>query len=192
MLITFDQKSNAQDRKSWSDSSNAWCTRKMNFTFYVLGFGLVSGVAKVFPVSSVSLARKSSSTTRPDDEMGSQIGHVTSRRGQDMYTTDREERPRDQFEIQFRHQVASCVVDFPADERELTGKTFTIPLTCTSPNPNMYVKFIFPWSSPLKFEEQSLPIKPHRAISNDQSNFREVFSLGHTSVIIKAGSPPPP
>ena len=31
---------------------------KMNFT-YVLGFGLVSGVVKVFPVSSLSLARKS-------------------------------------------------------------------------------------------------------------------------------------
>ena len=61
---------------------------KMNFT-YMLGFGLVSGVVKVFPVSSLSLARKttmSTSTMRPDDEMGSQIGRVTSRPGEDMYT----------------------------------------------------------------------------------------------------------
>ena len=39
------------------------------------------------------------------------------------------------------------LVDFLANEREPTGKTFTTPLT--SPNPNIYVKFIFPWSSPL-------------------------------------------
>ena len=38
------------------------------------------------------------------------------------------------------------LVDFLAYEREPTGKTFRTPLT--SPNPNMYVKFIFPWSSP--------------------------------------------
>ena len=38
--------------------------------------------------------------------------------------------------------------DFLANEREPTGKTFTTPLT--SPNPNIYVKFIFPWSSPFK------------------------------------------
>ena len=54
---------------------------------------------------------------RPDDEMGSQIGHVTSPHGKNMYLymhTDREERSRDQFELPFRHQGASFVVDFLA------------------------------------------------------------------------------
>ena len=40
----------------------------------------------------------------------------------------------------------SFSVDFLANERELTGKIFRTPLT--SPNPNMNVKLIFPWSSP--------------------------------------------
>ena len=93
---------------------------------------------KVFPVRCISLMRKSTSITWPDDEMGSQIGRVTYHRGQDMDTTNREERSRDRFKIPFRHLAAPCVVDFLADERELTGKTFTTPLI--SPNPNIYVE----------------------------------------------------
>ena len=71
-----------------------------------------------------------------------EIGHVTSRRGQDMYLymhDGHEERSRDQFEIPFLHQGA--LVDFLAKKRELTKKTFTTPLT--SPNPNIYVKLHF-------------------------------------------------
>ena len=86
---------------------------------------------------------------RPDDEMGSQIGHVTSRRGKNIYLymhTDREERSCDQFQIPFRHPGASFLVDFLAKKRGLTKKTFTTPLT--SPNPNIYVKFIFPAEFP--------------------------------------------
>ena len=58
--------------------------RKMNFT-YVLGFVVLRGVVKVFPVSSSSFVRKKtgrnrarshSGMTRPQDEMGSQIGEV--------------------------------------------------------------------------------------------------------------------
>ena len=67
-----------------------------------------------------------------DDEMGSQIGHMTSRHGQDMYLymhDDREERSRDQFEIPFCHQGTSFLVDFLVNQKELTGKTFTTPLT---------------------------------------------------------------
>ena len=43
----------------------------------MLGFGLVSGVVKVFPVGSISVSEKidqeETSTTRPDDEMGFQV-----------------------------------------------------------------------------------------------------------------------
>ena len=39
------------------------------------------------------------------------------------------------------------LVDFLANESELTGQTFTTPLT--SPNPNLKVKFILMWSSPI-------------------------------------------
>ena len=74
-------------------------------------------------------------TTQPDDEMGSQIGRVTFRRSQDMktYTIDHQERSHDQFEIPFFHQVALCVVDFLANEKEVTGKTFATPLTIPNP-----------------------------------------------------------
>ena len=57
-------------------------------TWDMLGFRQVSGVLKVFPVSSLLLARKSTSMARPDDEMGYQNGRATSSHGQNMYTTD--------------------------------------------------------------------------------------------------------
>ena len=64
---------------------------------YVREFGQVSGVVRGFAVS-FSLARKSTSRTRPDDEMGSQIGRVTSR------PDDRSRGGlRGQFEIPFHH-----------------------------------------------------------------------------------------
>ena len=56
----------------------------MNFS-YLLGFGLVSGVVKVPLVSSLFLARKS--TRNNGGGMGSQIGHVTSRRGKTFTCT---------------------------------------------------------------------------------------------------------
>ena len=114
---------------------------KMKF-HYMVGFGLVSGVVKVFLVSFLFLGKKNwPGTTRPDDEMRSLIiGRVTYHRGQDKYLythDDRKERSRDQFEIPFRHQGTSFLVDFLAKERELTKKTFTTPLT--SPNPNVLI-----------------------------------------------------
>ena len=111
----------------------------------MLGFGLISGVVKVFLVSALSLARNRPGTTRPDDEMGSQIGHVNSPRACTSTCLDRDERPRDQFKITFRHQDGSFLVDFLANERELTKKTFTTPLI--SPNPNILCEIHFPWSS---------------------------------------------
>ena len=128
----------------------------MNFTF-MLGFGLVSGVVKVFPVSSLSLVRNRPGTTRLDDEMGSQIGRVTSHRGKDPYLyrhTNREERSRDQFEIPFRRRAASFLVDFLANERELTRKTFTTSLA--SPNPNILCEIHFPVKFPLKYNSGCL------------------------------------
>ena len=60
----------------------------------MLVFGLVSGVVKVFLASFLSSVRKidkeGTSTARPDDEIRSQIGRVTSRHGQDMYKYDRD------------------------------------------------------------------------------------------------------
>ena len=55
--------------------------------------------------------------THPDGEMGSQIVHVISRPGQNMYLymhEDREERSRDQYGIPFHHHDASFLVDFCA------------------------------------------------------------------------------
>ena len=94
-------------------------------------------------------------TTRPDDEMGSQIGHVTSphdHRACISTCLDSDEKSNDQFEIPFRHQGASFLVDFLAKKRELTGKTFTTPLT--SPNPNIYVKVHFHVEFPFNTSRQ--------------------------------------
>ena len=87
---------------------------------YMLGFELVSGVVKVFPVSFVSLAGNRPGTTLPNDEMASQVARVTSPRGQDMYLymyANHEERSRDQYEIPFRHRAASFLVDFLAKQK---------------------------------------------------------------------------
>ena len=100
--------------------------------------------------------------------IGSQIGHVTfplDRRAwiqvhafiQFMNTStciDRDgrlrKRSRDRFEIQFRPQSVSFLVDFLAKKRELTKKTFPTPLVNSNPNIQIKssVKFIFPSSSP--------------------------------------------
>ena len=58
----------------------------MNFT-YMLEFGLVSGVVKVFSGQFSFVGEKidqeGTAMMWPDDEMGSQIGRVTSRPSQD-------------------------------------------------------------------------------------------------------------
>ena len=62
------------------------------------------------------------------------------------------------------------LVYFLPNERELTGKTFTTPLT--RPNPNPYsVKFIFPWSSPLKSDHGM-----HLAVFFSTSGFTSYYN----------------
>ena len=181
----------------------------MNFT-YLLGFVLVSGAVKVFPVSYCSLARKLTRNkrarrarmtkwdlkshhsrdrllVRPD--VGDRLGanRAIASRVTDQFATrpasrcfgqllrvgPRPVRPSDgtvtRLEISFRHSGVSCsflLFDSLANEREPTGKTFTTPLT--SPNTNIHVKFIFPWSSPLNLLElmymyvMTLIHSPHR------------------------------
>ena len=85
---------------------------------------------------------------------------LSSRSRQHLYMhDDREERSRDQFEIPFRHQGVSLMVDFLAKKRELTKKTFTTPLT--SPNPNIYVKLHFPVEFPFKNNDWSELLHSH-------------------------------
>ena len=76
-------------------------------------------------------------------DLNKMIGRVTSCGGQDMYAYGCEERSRDQFEIPFCHQAASCLfVVIPGRFFSLTKEhwpedvTFTTPLT--SPNPSIY------------------------------------------------------
>ena len=146
----------------------------MNFTC-VFGFGLVGGVVKVFPFSSLSLAKKinqeGASTTRPIDDIGSHVARSSPRRnrldvgdrlgaGRCMRTIERSQaesltnswlnshceasaancctiahtqsgptRRRSWWDVVIRAQPArSFLVDFLANKRELTGKTFTTPL----------------------------------------------------------------
>ena len=87
------------------------------------------------------------------------------------------------LEIPFRHPHASCsffLVDFLAKERELTGKTFTTPFT--SPNPNIYVKFIFPVEFPFNVWPQYTSVLVYSNIGwstskNVRANGRRTPSL---------------
>ena len=124
---------------------------------HTFGFSLVSqwcgqSLFGQFSFVSEKFYQEGTSATRPDKETVSQSCCVTSRCVHYMCTYDLEERSCDQFQIPFRPQAASCEIDFLADERELTRTIFTKPLT--SPNRNIYVKFIFPWSSPFKTNQQ--------------------------------------
>ena len=80
---------------------------------------------------------------RADDEMGS--GRVTSPRVRTCACLDCDERSCHQSEITFSHKAASCSFlpgRFLANERELTGKTFTMPLTSTNPNTCVLLNFV--------------------------------------------------
>ena len=76
---------------------------------------------------------------RPAPEQSPTFGPVRRRDGHATSDPISSARPR---------RAHFFVVDFLGNERELTGKTVTTPLT--GPNPNIYVKFVFPWSSPLR------------------------------------------
>ena len=67
-------------------------------------------------------------TMRPDDEMGSQTGHVTSPHDRSCTCLHRDERSSDQFEIPFHHQAVPCRSIFSL-MKEKIGKTSTTPLT---------------------------------------------------------------
>ena len=115
---------------------NAGELRRKNETLhkYMLGFGLVSCVVKVFMVSYLFLARKSTRNDVPWWRNGIVV-HVQVH----VLTAT----SHDQFEIPFRHQGASFVVDSLAKKRELTKQTFI------SRKPDIHVKFISrgPWTS---------------------------------------------
>ena len=78
--------------------------------------------------------------------MRSQTGHLTSPHDHSCTCLDRDESIMQPIWDPISSSGRVVLLDFLAYEREPTGKTFTTPLK--SPNPNMYVKFIFPVEVP--------------------------------------------